>query len=221
MLSRQAITTGGYRDSLGSLSTLRWTEAQIRDSLSATLAHRPSNAPVWVFAYGSLIWNPLMKFEEQRPASLEGYRRSFCLRTIASRGSAELPGRMLSLEPGGRTCGIAYRVREEVLVEELELMWVREMIAGVYVPTWVSLSLEAGESVLGLAFIANPTHPLYDADVAPATVGPIAAVATGVLGANASYVQDLEKALLACNIADPYVTDVADAMRRELERLAQ
>lgn len=125
-----------------------------------------------------------MRFDEQRLASLAGFRRSFCLSSILGRGDPETPGRMLSLEPGGMARGVCYRLSDEYLVAELELLWVREMITGAYVPTWVSLALDAEDSVWGLTFVANTSHVLYAADVDPVTVGPIAAVANGTLGSN-------------------------------------
>jgi cation transport protein ChaC len=66
------------------------------------LRARPRENDVWIFAYGSLIWNPLVNFAEIRLATLHGLHRSFCLRTIAGRGTAKTPGRMLSLAPGER-----------------------------------------------------------------------------------------------------------------------
>ncbi|GAB7544066.1 hypothetical protein CS8_037380 [Cupriavidus sp. 8B] len=119
---------------------------------------------------------------------------------------------MLSLEPGGTTEGVGYRLNNECLAEELELLWVREMITGAYVPKWVQLTLDAEESVWALTFVANPSHAFYAADANPVTVGQLAAVAGGGLGSNAAYVLDLQDALLACGIVDPYVNDVADAM---------
>ncbi|WP_039014757.1 gamma-glutamylcyclotransferase [Cupriavidus sp. IDO] len=212
MLSRESVKSGEFYSSFSSAPAIRWSQKKIKESLLSTLESRPSPGPVWLFAYGSLIWNPLLRFEERRLASLAGFRRSFCLSSILGRGDPETPGRMLSLEPGGMTRGVCYRLSDECLVEELELLWVREMITGAYVPTWVSLALDAEDSVWGLTFVANTSHVLYVADVDPVTVGPIAAVAKGALGSNSEYVCDLQKALLACNIVDPYVDEVVTAM---------
>ena len=75
-----------------------------------TLRRRPESDDIWVFGYGSLILNPVCRFGSQQKATLEGWLRRFCLRTIAGRPSTRLPGRMLSLEPGGRTEGVVLRV---------------------------------------------------------------------------------------------------------------
>ena len=75
-------------------------------SLASTLARRPPGAGWWVFAYGSLLWNPLFPFLEARPATLRGVHRSFCLWSKASRGTTEQPGLVLGLEPGGACRGV-------------------------------------------------------------------------------------------------------------------
>ena len=62
------------------------TDEQLSASLTATLTHKPKGAGWWVFAYGSLLWNPLFPFAEARRGSLHGLHRRFCLWSLASRG---------------------------------------------------------------------------------------------------------------------------------------
>ena len=33
---------------------------------------------IWVFGYGSLIWNPAFDYDEMRTGTLHGYHRQFC-----------------------------------------------------------------------------------------------------------------------------------------------
>ena len=73
-------------------------------------ALRDSAEPLWLFAYGSLMWNPEMPFTERRPALLRGYHRSFCLYSRDYRGTPERPGLVLGLDRGGACRGIAYRL---------------------------------------------------------------------------------------------------------------
>ena len=65
---------------------------------------------LWVFAYGSLIWDPGFPFEEARPALLRGYHRAFCLYSTRYRGTPERPGLVLGLDRGGACRGVAFRV---------------------------------------------------------------------------------------------------------------
>src|SRR5215472_13597169 len=96
------------------------------------VALRDSAAPVWIFAYGSLMWNPEMRFAERRLARVHGYHRSFCLYSPEYRGTRERPGLVLGLDRGGSCRGIAYRLAAASLAEEIDRLWVREMTGGVY-----------------------------------------------------------------------------------------
>ena len=46
---------------------------------------KPDGA-VWVFGYGSLIWNPAFEFDQKRSATVYGVHRRFCLQTFLGRG---------------------------------------------------------------------------------------------------------------------------------------
>src|SRR6187551_968999 len=104
------------------------TDEQLSASLTATLSAKPKGAGWWVFAYGSLLWNPLFPFAEARPAILRGLHRRFCLRSLASRGTPDLPGLVLGLDRGGACTGVAYRLPAPVAMDELHLLWRREMV---------------------------------------------------------------------------------------------
>ena len=72
-----------------------------------------SNSELWVFGYGSLIWNPGFDVAEQAIARLEGYQRSFCMRSIHHRGTVADPGLVLALDASGSAfCdGVAFKAR--------------------------------------------------------------------------------------------------------------
>src|SRR5439155_25217380 len=95
-------------------------------------ALRDSAEPLWLFAYGSLMWNPEMPFAERRPALLRGYHRSFCLYSRDYRGTPEQPGLVLGLDRGGACRGIVYRLPEERLGAAIDRVWAREMAGQVY-----------------------------------------------------------------------------------------
>ncbi|UIF89099.1 gamma-glutamylcyclotransferase (plasmid) [Cupriavidus necator] len=70
------------------------------------LNSRPQTDGIWLFAYGSLIWNPLLDFTQEHVSELLGRHRSFCLHMVSGRGRSERPELMLSLVPGGSTHGV-------------------------------------------------------------------------------------------------------------------
>jgi cation transport protein ChaC len=214
MLTRESLINGAFLKAHESLlpESIRWSQQRINASLRATLDARPANAPVWLFAYGSLIWNPLLEVAEAQPASLEGWQRRFCIRLITGRASLEQPGRMLALEPGGSVQGIAYRLNETVMQNELTLVWVREMVAGFYRPIWQPLTLADGRTIQAIVFVSDPDHPMYEVDSSVATVAPLVSTATGDLGTNAAYVQSLHRSLLANGVEDDHVQVLANAL---------
>nr|WP_218627136.1 gamma-glutamylcyclotransferase [Sodalis sp. dw_96] len=192
------------------------TPEQRRASLQRTLARRPDNSPVWIFGYGSLMWNPIFEAEEVRPATLSGWHRAFCLRLIAGRGTVAQPGRMLALKEGGQTTGLAFRLPEDRLHEELELLWKREMLTGCYVPTWSELTLEDDEKVTALVFVMDSQHPFFEADTRSQVIAPLIACASGPLGTNAQYLFALEQELNNYGMHDECMVELVHQVRQLL-----
>lgn len=215
MLTRHSITSGAYLDCFTKQSIDMWSAERIEQSLAETLAARPGNevGDVWVFAYGSLIWNPLLDFAERRPATLQGWHRSFCLRMVAGRGSVDAPGRMLAVEPGGRTQGMAFRLDSADALAELRVMWVREMILGSYRPTWARIALAGGGDAMAIVFVADTGKPQYQPDSSIGTIAKMVSAASGHFGTNAEYVFRLDLALRELGAEDEYVANLAAELR--------
>ncbi|WP_321910160.1 MULTISPECIES: gamma-glutamylcyclotransferase [unclassified Paraburkholderia] len=215
MLNRDAIRSGAFLESFSHLPPeILWTQTQIDQSLAETMAKRPAGKEIWVFGYGSLMWNPLSRFDRRASATLHGWRRSFCIRLFGGRGTPQRPGRMLALEPGGATQGLALRLDAATLEEELHILWTREMLTGAYTPAWTTVTLATGETRHALAFVASDCPRQYEADSSPATVARLIAQAQGPLGSNAEYVFQLRQALADCALTDAYVEEVAQALER-------
>jgi cation transport protein ChaC len=180
----------------------RWTPQQIAECYTRMLAEAPPG-DVWVFGYGSLIWNPCIEVAEMKRARLHGYHRRFCLWTHLGRGSPECPGLMLALVPGGACQGVALRVAREHAMGEFEILFRREMVSGSYDPRWVTVQIE-GEArpAKALAFLMNRAHDRYAGKLDETVTADAIAKAIGPLGACRDYLDQTVKALEALGIHD-------------------
>jgi len=182
-------------------------------SLAATLAKKPAGSGWWVFAYGSLLWNPLFPFADAKPATLHGLHRHFCLWSLGSRGSVKVPGLVLGLDRGGTCHGVAYRLPARCARAELALLWRREMVVGSYKPRWLQVH-SSGHSLTALAFVVNRAHPQYAGRLATAKQAKVLAAAQGVFGSSADYLERARVALVTHGIVDPYLERLAVAVAR-------
>ena len=170
-------------------------------SLRAALADRPAG-DVWLFAYGSLIWNPTVHTVERRIARIDGWHRAFCLASKAGRGTIDKPGLVLGLDEGGSCEGVALRLAEKDVWNELSLLWRREMVTGAYVPRWLDLFGQDGACFgQALAFTMDKAHVNYAGDLVIDAVVKCLATAVGSLGTSAEYLFRTRDGLRACGIS--------------------
>lgn len=189
------------------------TEADRIASLRETLAIRPQ-VDVWVFGYGSLIWNSALNSVERRIARIDGWHRSFCLSITALRATADRPGLMLALDRGGSCHGAAYRLAEDDVERELRLLWRREMVCGAYVPRWVELKNLNGESFgWAIAFTIDAGDPQYAGDLDENAVVHRLATASGGLGSSADYLFRTYDSLHANGIRDTKLERLASLVK--------
>jgi glutathione-specific gamma-glutamylcyclotransferase len=184
------------------------TVEQLSDSLRAALAAKPKGAGWWVFGYGSLLWNPIFPVAESRPAIVRGLHRRFCLRSIALRGTREQPGLVLGLLPGGSCRGVAYRLPSPVAIDELHLLWRREMVVGSYNPRWVRVDAD-GRAMHALAFVVKRAHPQCACGLSIEEQARIIAVAKGFGGSSLDYLERTRVALVSHGVVDRYLEDLA------------
>lgn len=82
---------------------------------------------IFVFGYGSLMWNPGFEFSSARPALLEGWRRAWCVQSTFYRGCDDFPGYVLGLKKGGECVGMLFEVQAEHAAETVRGLDRREM----------------------------------------------------------------------------------------------
>ena len=204
-----AITREGLRD--GSLiaaarshmppGTMSLLDAEIEADLDAMLARHDPSADVWLFGYGSLMWNPAIHFVQRQPATVRGWHRRYCLWLEVGRGTPTNPGLMLALDRGGSCAGALFRIAAREARRELLLAWRREMFTGAYRSRWVTAATPTGP-VRAATFVANRRHPRYAAGLDDALVAERLASATGALGSCRAYLTATLDALHALGLRD-------------------
>lgn len=173
------------------------------------------DAPLWVFGYGSLIWDPGFAVAERRIARLDGWHRSFCMRSIHHRGTPGRPGLVLALDRAeGATCtGVAFRVAMGTEAATLTALRERELVASAYLEMVLSVHTDAGP-LPALAYVIDPDHVQYCGGLAMDEQARIIAAATGGRGANRDYLWSTAAHLAELGIADPDLEWLAEEVRR-------
>ena len=177
------------------------TDAERDLSRHALLGQRAPGEDVWVFGYGSLIWNPAFHFVERRLAKIHGYHRHYCLWTHKGRGCPEQPGLVLALDRGGSCRGVVFRIAADAVEMETGIIWQREMVASSYTPRWVRARTDNGP-VRAIAFIIDRQHHHYAGRLPRDQIIDVLATARGGLGSSADYLFSTAEHLAALGIHD-------------------
>lgn len=184
-------------------------DQQLDISRQAILGSLDPAEDLWVFAYGGLMWDPGIHFEEIRLADLAGHVRRFSHKNTIGRGSAEHPALMLTLEEGAGSCaGLAFRVEASAADFEAAIVWRREMLWDDYRPQLMQVSTPQGD-VKALVFRANKGHPNYFGEHPLDETAAMIAVAKGEIGSNRDYLLQVAAQLDRLGIEDRYVQELA------------
>jgi glutathione-specific gamma-glutamylcyclotransferase len=171
------------------------------------------DASLWVFGYGSLIWDPGFPVAERRIGRVAGWHRSFCMRSIHHRGTVDHPGLVLALDlaEGASCTGLAFRVAEGAEHETVAALRARELVSSAYLET--RLPVETAEGAIeALTYVIDPDHAQYcrlDLD----EQARIIATATGGRGRNRDYLWSTATHLAELGIADPDLEWLAARVR--------
>jgi glutathione-specific gamma-glutamylcyclotransferase len=192
--------------------------ARYADELARGLA----GAPLRVFAYGSLIWNPEFEFTHHSHAMLHGWHRAFCMRIERWRGTREFPGLMMALERGGCCRGLVYELPHGGERGQLERILRREMTnkPPTNVPRLLNVMVE-GSKVKALAFTSSRTAYSYAGKQTLADVARILARAAGHWGTGAEYLYNTVSHLEQAGIRDSNLWKLQQLVAEEIEKGAR
>ncbi|NIZ14849.1 gamma-glutamylcyclotransferase [Phaeobacter sp. HF9A] len=172
---------------------------------------------MWVFGYGSLLWNPEFPVAERAVATLHGYARSFCMRSIHHRGSEEAPGLVLALDAveEAHCKGLALRVEPGHEETTLEALRARELISSAYVERFFDVELTSGEIVNAVVYVIDPDHEQY-CHLELEEQAQIIAHAVGGRGPNREYLFNTTAHLEEIGLHDPDLAWLTQRVRQIL-----
>jgi glutathione-specific gamma-glutamylcyclotransferase len=186
-----------------------------RASLEATIAANPGR-DVWVFGYGSLMWNPAFHYQERRSGLIRGYHRQFCLKTELGRGEPGNPGLTLALNNGGSCQDVAFRIAPNAIEEELDIVWKREMLAGAYRPRWLRVRDAQGE-FKAITFVIDRNFKHYAGGLSEPETVKLLATAGGRLGTCREYLENTVQQLDILGVRDGRMHDLLSKVKKFAE----
>ncbi len=165
-------------------------------------ALRHGSEVIWIFAYGSLMWDPEFSCIPAEPALLHGYHRRFCLYSYDYRGTRTRPGLTLGLDRGGTCRGTLFRLPPEAVAEAIDALWAREMTAPrVYDMRKLPVRTVNG-GLSAFAFTVRRDHPDYAGRLTQEQTAQIISGAVGRRGTNRDYLSGTLHHLADLGLAD-------------------
>lgn len=159
---------------------------------------------IWVFGYGSLMWNPGFDYVTKQVASLTGYHRSFCMRSIHHRGTVEDPGLVLALDAANeaRCDGLAFQIDPQNEQQVLAYLRERELVSAAYLEAVLPITLKDGQTVTAVTYVIDANHDQYCGGLTLPEQAGIIATAVGGRGPNDEYLHNTASHLHALGISD-------------------
>jgi cation transport protein ChaC len=173
---------------------------------------------LWIFGYGSLMWDPGFRFRERASALVRGYHRAFCINSNRWRGTPEQPGLVLGLDRGGACRGVAFLVDGADVEETIKALWHREMRRRIYQPRLVRMRLPQKQEARAFTFIADPRHPGYAGELTIEQTAQRIATCCGARGPNVEYLTRTIEHLEELGVRDHNLLRVLEAVRALQER---
>ncbi|HLF83310.1 MAG TPA: gamma-glutamylcyclotransferase [Blastocatellia bacterium] len=167
---------------------------------------------MWVFGYGSLIWDGWegeFGCTRKETATLRGYRRDFNKASVQNWGSDSTPGPTLGLEPLGEAecVGLAFEFPPTERERVLQVLRAREGPS--FALEEKDVQLASGPTVRALVAVNDRSRTSYLGKQTVEERAKLAATAAGSSGLCRDYVKNIRDRLEALEIRDQAVEEFA------------
>ena len=169
---------------------------------------------LWVFGYGSLMWNPGFPHLETAQARLPGWHRALCIYSWVHRGTPDRPGLVLGLDRGGSCRGMAFRVAAADRAATVAYLREREQVTSVYIEAVKQVVLVDGHQhrVDALCYVADRSQPQYAGQLSDDDILRYVRQGKGKSGANPDYVLSTVDHMRASGIPDRHLYRLAERL---------
>jgi cation transport protein ChaC len=181
-------------------------------SQSVVVDPAPAGADLWVFGYGSLMWNPGFPALERRVATLIGYHRALCVYSHVHRGTPERPGLVMGLDRGGSCRGVAFRVAAQDAADTIAYLRAREQVTSVYLERHLPVRPDGYAPVRALTYVVDRRHAQYAGRLREEEVLRLVRSAEGRSGRNPDYVTATQAHLVELGVHDAALARLAAAL---------
>jgi len=173
-----------------------------------------SRQGVWIFGYGSLMWDPGFPCLEAHPALLRGYHRVFCIYSIRFRGTSERPGLVLGLDRGGSCRGRVFRVAAARSEEVFAYLYERELVHYSYARKFLPVRL-ADRTVQAYTYVADREHHRYTGKLTLEQSIKLILRGHGRSGSNVDYLRNTIRHLDELGISDGPLHQLLEVVERK------
>lgn len=202
---------------LGPEPGLSYFSDQDYQAAATKLLAEDGDDPVWVFAYGSLLWRPAFDAEDTRLAEVQGWRRNFCMEIRRWRGSPDQPGLMMGLRKGGTCSGVVMQLAHNDRRAQLVRLLRRETDAeeDLHSVRWIETDTAEGP-VRALACWAEPVESRMFVDKPIEEQAYMLARACGSAGSGAAYLHQTVSSLARLELDDEYLNTLDELVAQEI-----
>jgi len=185
------------------------TNEDLLNSIKKILHGHNLDDGIWLFSYGSLMWNPDFEMVEKISGEIEGYHRKLCLKSLVYRGTPDYHGLVFGLEIGYSCQGMCFRIAPEKIKTELMKVWEREMFADTYIPKWIKVKTNRAY-IYAVTFVINNKHDHYLPNLEFNEVVERVVRAKGKMGSCNDYVKNTLKHLKKFGLRDKHLERLLD-----------
>jgi cation transport protein ChaC len=166
---------------------------------------------MWIFGYGSLIWKTEFQYLEKSIATIDGYKRDFCVMTNDHRGNNKNAGLVLGLEEDFKSVviGIAYKVCSTKIDIVDKYLTKRELSENAYYPSEIEILLSNNKKVKALTYLVNKSSESYKPKLTDKQKADIISKSYGKSGTNLDYYKNTKNTLIELGVIHEDIFDIS------------